>query len=65
MPGMMRPAARSERPFVFRVPRVGAAERSRSPRGRVEDLSDDELAAIGASEMEHGFKHLNAELEEQ
>jgi prevent-host-death family protein len=32
---------------------------------RVEDLSNDELAAIGASEMEHGFKHLNAGLEEQ
>jgi hypothetical protein len=28
-------------------------------------LSDDELAAIAASEMEHGFEHLNAELEEQ
>jgi prevent-host-death family protein len=32
---------------------------------RVEDLSDDKLAAIGASEMEHGFEHFNAELEEQ
>ena len=27
---------------------------------RVENLSDDELAAIGASEMEHGFEHVNA-----
>jgi hypothetical protein len=32
---------------------------------RVEDLSDDKLAAIGASEMEHGFEHFTAELEEQ
>jgi prevent-host-death family protein len=28
-------------------------------------LSDDELAAIGSSKIEHGFEHLNAELEEQ
>ena len=52
------------------------ANRSSSPRnvvlsygntsGRARDrLSDDELATIGASGMEHGFEHLNSELEGQ
>jgi prevent-host-death family protein len=46
----------------------GEYERLRArdrPTARVEDLGDDELEAIEASEMEPGFAHLNAELEEQ
>lgn len=32
---------------------------------RTEDLSEEDIAAIEASEMAPGFEHLNAELEEK
>lgn len=32
---------------------------------RAEDLSDEDIAAIEASEMAPGYEHLNAELEER
>jgi hypothetical protein len=51
-------------PTKHRRPRNVVHTANTSDRAR-HRLSDDELAAIGASGMEHGFEHLNAELEGQ